>query len=44
VVYARRVKDEISRQLLKNKKILAEVAADIPAEGYSKEVIPFIEN
>jgi hypothetical protein len=39
VVHARRVKDEISRQLLKNKKILDEVVADIPAEGYSKEVI-----
>ena len=39
VVYARRVKDEISKQLLKNKELLAEVVADIPAEGYSKEVI-----
>jgi hypothetical protein len=39
VAYARRVKDEISKQLLKNKELLAEVVADIPAEGYSKEVI-----
>ena len=39
VVYAWRVKDEISKQLLKNKEMLAEVVVDIPAEGYSKEVI-----
>ena len=39
VVYAWRVKDEVSKQLLKNKELLAEVVADIPAEGYSKEVI-----
>ena len=39
VVYARKVKDEVSKQLLKNKELLAEVVADIPAEGYSKEVI-----
>jgi hypothetical protein len=39
VVNARRVKDEISKQLLKNKELLAEVVVDIPAEGYSKEVI-----
>ena len=39
VVDARRVKDEISKQLLKNKEILVEVVADIPAEGFSKEVI-----
>ena len=38
VVYARRVKDEIFKQLLKNKELLAEVV-HIPAEGYSKEVI-----
>jgi hypothetical protein len=39
VVYARRVKDEVSKQLLKNKELLVEVVVDIPAEGYSKEVI-----
>ena len=39
VVYARRVKYEISKQLLKNKERLTEVVADIPAEGYSTEVI-----
>ena len=36
VVYARRVKDEISKQLLKNKEILSEVVAYILAEGFSK--------
>jgi hypothetical protein len=39
VVYARRVKKEISKQLFKNKEILAKVATDIPSEGFSKEVI-----
>ena len=39
VVYARRVKDEVSKQLLKSKELLVEVVADIPAHGYSKEVI-----
>jgi hypothetical protein len=39
VVYARRVKDEVSKQLQKNKELLAKVMADIPTEGYSKEVI-----
>jgi hypothetical protein len=39
VLYAWRVKDGISKQLLKSKEILAKVVADIPAEGFSKEVI-----
>jgi hypothetical protein len=39
VVYARRVNKEISKQLFKNKEILVKVAADIPMEGFSKEVI-----
>ena len=39
LVYSRRVKDEVDKQLLKNKDLLAEVVADIPVEGYSKEVI-----
>ena len=38
-VYSRRVKDEVAKQLLKNKDLLAEVVADILVEGYSKEVI-----
>jgi hypothetical protein len=39
VVYARKVKDEVSKQLLKNKELIAEEVANISAEGYSKEVI-----
>jgi hypothetical protein len=39
VVYSQRVKDQVAKQLLKNKELLAGVVADIPAEGYSKEVI-----
>jgi hypothetical protein len=39
LVYSRRVKDEVAKQLLKNKDMLAEVVADIPVEGYPKEVI-----
>jgi hypothetical protein len=39
VVYGQRVKDGISKQLLKNKEILTKVVADIQAEGFSKEVI-----
>ena len=39
LVYSWRVKDEVAKQLLKNKDLLAEVVADIPVEGYSKEVI-----
>jgi hypothetical protein len=38
VVYARRVKKEISKQLFKNKEILAKVAADIPVEGFSEVI------
>jgi hypothetical protein len=38
-VYSRRVKDEVAKQLLKNKDMLVEVVADIPVEGYTKEVI-----
>ena len=38
-MYSWRVKDEVAKQLLKNKDLLAEVVADIPVEGYSKEVI-----
>jgi hypothetical protein len=39
LVYSQRVKDEVAKHLLKNKDLLAEVVADIPVEGYSKEVI-----
>jgi hypothetical protein len=39
LVYSRRVRDEVAKQLLKNKDLLAEVVADILVEGYSKEVI-----
>jgi hypothetical protein len=39
VVYSQRVKDQVAKQLLKNKELLAGVVADIPAEGYSKEAI-----
>jgi hypothetical protein len=39
LVYSRRVTDEVAKQLLKNKDMLAEVVADIPVESYSKEVI-----
>ena len=38
-MYSRRFKDEVAKQLLKNKDLLAEVVANIPVEGYSKEVI-----
>jgi hypothetical protein len=38
VVYAQRVRDGISKQLLKNKEILAKVVANIQVEGFSKEV------
>ena len=39
VVYSRRVKDEVAKQLLRNKELLAKVVANILAVGYSKEVI-----
>jgi hypothetical protein len=39
LVYSQRVKDEVAKQLLKNKDMLAEVVADIPVEGYPKEMI-----
>jgi hypothetical protein len=39
-VYSRRVKEEeIAKQLLKNKGLIAEVVADCPVKGYSKEVM-----
>jgi hypothetical protein len=42
LVYSRRVKDEVAKQLLKNKDLLAEVVADIPVESYPKEVIDML--
>ena len=38
-VYSRRVKDEIVKQLLKNKGLITEVVVDCPVEGCSKEVM-----
>jgi hypothetical protein len=37
-VYSQRIKDKVAMQLLKNRDLLAEIVADIPVEGYSKEV------